>query len=105
MLLLEAPRIERSQRTHYIRHTLLAAGTGSGKARMRKHRMDVDHIKFGDVCSQPARERPRVFEGLTPLQRKENRRHAFMRNKLAGFYSEPPSTVGISCSDKSLNAV
>src|SRR6266849_780579 len=104
MLLLEAPGIERSQRPHYIRHALLAACAGGGKARMRKHRVDMDHIKFCDMRSQPARKRSRILESLTPLPWKENRRHALIRNELAGFHREPRSPARISCGNKSINA-
>src|SRR6266436_2958890 len=103
MLLFEAPGIERSQWTHNIRHALLTASAGSGKTGMRKHCMDMDHIKFCDVRSQPECKRSRIFESFAPLPGKENRRHALMRNKLAGFYSEPRTTVRIGGGDESLN--
>src|SRR6185503_10152544 len=82
-LLRHAPRIERPQRSNNIWNTALLTNMRRRHGRMIEDCMNMGEAKALNVRTEPRREGPRVFERLSQLRLKEDRRHTFVIQNLA----------------------
>src|SRR5581483_2711254 len=100
-----APGIQAAQGANDVRHTTAAARGGGSYASVREDRMDVHNIKPLDIAFEPAGERRRVLDSLTPLPAEDNNRHLAVRNDSPMRDGQTPRAVGVGCCDERVDAL